>query len=633
MKQLERFLEWGGTKKEIVLLIISGIALLLSIFQLIPLPFDPAWVAIVLCGIPIVLEAVIGLVTAFDIKADVLVSLALIASVIIGEDFAAGEVAFIMQLGALLEELTVARARAGIERLVHLTPRTARVLAEGEERVIPAEKVQVGDLLRVLPGETVPVDGVIRTGQTSINQAVMTGESMPVDKGPGDPVSSGTVNQFGSFDMEAVKVGEDSSIQRMIRLVQSADAGKARIVGIADRWATWIVVIALSAAALTWLVTGQIIRAVTILVVFCPCALVLATPTAIMAAIGNATHHGFLVREGDALERLADVARVTFDKTGTLTQGTPRVTAVESGLPQVDAQTLYGWTAAAEGRSEHPVGRAIAACYRESTGETLKKAENFTMLPGRGVQAQVEGRQITAGNAALLQDLGIPLPEWMRQKAQYHLERGCTVIYLAVDGQAAGITALSDTPRPEAAETVQALRLSGVEPVLLTGDHERAALQVAEQMGIQEVRAGCLPEDKLAYIRSCEQAGQSVCMIGDGINDAPALKTAHVGIAMGGVGSDIAVDAADIVLINDEIRELPHLFRLSRRMMRTIRYNLTFSMGLNAVAIVLAMTGILNPVVGALVHNAGSVFVIANSALLLRWGGKNRAGGAPTEHR
>ena len=624
MEKLERVLAWGGIRRDVVFLVVSGVALLLSIVRVEMLPFDPAWIAIVLCGIPIVLEAIIGLVTAFDIKADVLVSIALVASVVIGETFAAGEVAFIMQLGALLEELTVARARAGIERLVHLTPRTARVLAGGEERIIPAEMVRVGDLLRVLPGETVPVDGVIRTGQTSINQAVMTGESMPVDKGPGDPVSSGTVNQFGSFDMEAEKVGEDSSIQRMIRLVQSADAGKARIVGIADRWATWIVVIALSAAALTWLVTGQVIRAVTILVVFCPCALVLATPTAIMAAIGNATHHGFLVREGDALERLADVARVTFDKTGTLTQGAPRVTAVESGLPHVDTQTLYGWIAAAEGRSEHPLGRAIAACYRESTGETLKKAEQFAMLPGRGVQAQVEGRRIAAGNAELLEDLGISLPEWMRRKAQYYLEQGCTVVYLAVDGQAAGIAALSDAPRPEAGKTVQALRLSGVEPVLLTGDHERAAVQAAQQMGIQEVQAGCLPEDKLAYIRGSEQTGKMVCMIGDGINDAPALKTAHVGIAMGGVGSDIAVDAADIVLINDEIRELPHLFRLSRRMMRTIRYNLTFSMGLNVVAIVLAMTGILNPVVGALVHNAGSVFVIANSALLLRWGTQSK---------
>lgn len=294
MQKLENLLEWGGTKRDIAFLVIGGIALFLSIFDILPLPFDPAWIAIILCGVPIILEAVVGLVTAFDIKADVLVSIALVASVVIGEDFAAGEVAFIMQLGALLEDLTVARARAGIEKLVHLTPRTARVIDGSEERVIPAKEVRVGDILRVLPGETIPVDGVILSGQTSVNQAVMTGESLPVDKKEGDEVFSGTVNQFGSFDMKAEKVGEDSSIQRMIRLVQSADAGRAKIVGIADRWATWIVVIALSAAALTWLISGEIIRAVTILVVFCPCALVLATPTAIMAAIGNATRHGFL---------------------------------------------------------------------------------------------------------------------------------------------------------------------------------------------------------------------------------------------------------------------------------------------------------------------------------------------------
>jgi P-type E1-E2 ATPase len=320
----------GGIRKEIVLLVLGGLALLASILGWRPFPFDMAWIAIVLCGIPIVLEAIIGLVTAFDIKADVLVSIALVASVITGEDFAAGEVAFIMQLGALLEDLTVARARAGIEKLVNLTPQTARRLKDGREEVIAAEQVRIGDVLRVNPGETVPVDGVIVSGQTSINQAVMTGESLPVDKQAGDKVSSGTVNQFGAFDMRATRVGEDSSIQRMIRLVQSADAGKAKIVGIADRWATWIVIIALTAAGLTWLATGQVIRAVTILVVFCPCALVLATPTAIMAAIGNATKHGFLVREGDALERLAAVSRIAFDKTGTLTYGTPQVVAVQS---------------------------------------------------------------------------------------------------------------------------------------------------------------------------------------------------------------------------------------------------------------------------------------------------------------
>lgn len=329
IEKLETALEWGGTAKEITLLIIGAAAVIASLVGFDPLPFDSAWIAIVLCGVPILCEAAIGLITEFDIKADVLVSLALIASVAIGEYFAAGEVAVIMQLGALLESLTVAKARSGIERLVSITPRTARIVSGGTENVVPAEKVQVNNVVRVVPGETVPVDGVIVSGSTAIDQSVMTGESLPVDKQPGDEVQSGTVNQFGAFEMRATKVGEDSSISRMVRLVESADAGKAKIVRLADRWATWIVVIALASAIITWAVTGEIIRAVTILVVFCPCALVLATPTAIMAAIGNVTRRGILVREGDALERLAQVHRIMFDKTGTLTEGVLRVVAVE----------------------------------------------------------------------------------------------------------------------------------------------------------------------------------------------------------------------------------------------------------------------------------------------------------------
>lgn len=615
VQKTEAFLEWGGIKKEITLLAISGVALVVSIFDL--LPFDAAWVAIVLCGIPIVLEALIGLITAFDIKADVLVSLALIAAVLIGEDFAAGEVAFIMQLGALLEDVTVARARAGIEKLVHLTPQTARLLLPDGENIVPAEQVRVGDRLRVLPGESIPVDGVITSGQTSINQAVMTGESLPVDKTVGDEVSSGTVNQYGAFEMRATKVGEDSSIQRMIRLVQSADAGKARIVGLADRWATWIVVIALTAAALTWLITGEIIRAVTILVVFCPCALVLATPTAIMAAIGNATRHGFLVREGDALERLAAVRRIAFDKTGTLTYGTPRVVAVASALAGLDRAGLYALAAGAEQLSEHPLGKAVVAGYREENSGEIAPAESFEMLPGRGVSAVVDGRRVLAGNPQLLADHGVAVsPDAERQRL---LEEGATMIYVAVDGVFAGYLALSDTLRAESAATIAALEAAGVRPVLLTGDHESAAGAIAARLGIREVRAGCLPEDKLEEIGRWQRDGVHVCMIGDGVNDAPALKKADVGIAMGGVGSDIAVEAADIALVDDEVKELPHLMALSRRMMSTIRMNLTFSMGLNFLAIFLAMAGTLNPVVGALVHNAGSVAVILNSALLLKW--------------
>ena len=620
---IERLLEWGGTKKDIICLVLSGLALLISLLDAVPLPVDAAWVAIVLCGLPIIMEAFVGLVTALDIKADVLVSLALIASVCIGEDFAAGEVAFIMQLGALLEDLTVARARAGIEKLVHLTPQTARVLTGGEERIIPAEQVRMHDRLRVLPGETIPVDGVILTGQTSINQAVMTGESMPVDKEPGDAVSSGTVNQYGAFEMEATKIGEDSSIQRMIRLVQSADAGKAKIVGLADRWATWIVIAALTAAALTWALTGEIIRAVTILVVFCPCALVLATPTAIMAAIGNATKHGFLVREGDALERLAQVTRLTFDKTGTLTYGTPQVSAVRS-VGELSEDALYAVTAAAEQFSEHPLGRAIVRCYRREHKAELEQAEDFRMIPGEGVIAKVRGKTVRAGNRKLLGDAAA-LSRELTEEIDAHLHEGSTVTYVSIDGRLAGYIVLSDTLREESAGMIAALYQQHVRPVLLTGDHEEAAKTIGGRLGIREIHADCLPEDKLRYISSCQERGEAVCMIGDGVNDAPALKKAHVGIAMGGIGSDIAVEAADIALVDDEIQELPHLLALSRRMMTTIKRNLCLSMGLNFLAIALAIPGILNPVVGALVHNAGSVVVIVHSALLLGWKQKRKS--------
>lgn len=617
--KLEALPELGGIKRDIVFLVISGMALLNSIFELLPLPFDAAWMAIILCGIPIILEGMIGLVTEFDIKADVLVSLALIAAVCIGENFAAGEVAFIMQLGALLEELTVTKARAGIEKLVHLTPQTARIIGGREERIIPAEQVKVDDVLRVLPGETVPVDGIILSGQTAVNQAVMTGESLPADKTIGDEVSSGTVNQFGAFEMKATKVGEDSSIQRMIRLVQSADAGKAKIVGIADRWATWIVIIALTSAVLTWLVTGEIIRAVTILVVFCPCALVLATPTAIMAAIGNATRHGFLVREGDALERLASVSKIAFDKTGTLTYGTPRVTAVKSVLPQYNSEQLYALCAAAERFSEHPLGKAIVSGYKQTTGKAVTEAEHFRMIPGSGVIGIVDGKEIYAGNSKMINEYRIDMPDIVKKESTGYLMQGSTVIYVAADGSLAGFLVLSDTVRKESARMIDRLKSLNVQPVLLTGDHENAAAAIAKQLNISEVYANCLPEDKLSRIDGYQNQGEQICMIGDGVNDAPALKKANIGIAMGGVGSDIAVDAADIALVDDEIKELPHLIALSKRMMVTIKGNLGFSMGLNFLAIILAVTGILNPVVGALVHNAGSVAVIINSALLLNW--------------
>lgn len=621
IKKIEKFMDFGGVKKDIIFLAISGISLLLSIFNVFPrMKFDIAWVAIILCGVPIVMEAVIGLITEFDIKADVLVSLALIASICIHEDFAAGEVAFIMQLGALLEDLTVAKAQAGIEKLVKLTPQTARIIEGDKEKIIPASEVTVGSLIRVLPGETIPVDGVIVSGRTSINQAVMTGESLPVDKSEGDEVSSGTVNQFGTFDMKATKVGEDSSIQRMINLVKSADAGKAKIVGLADRWATWIVVTALTAAVLTWIITKQPIRAVTILVVFCPCSLVLATPTAIMAAIGNATRHGFLVKEGDALERLAKVSIVTFDKTGTLTVGVPKVVLAKSVSDKYTDEEIYTLTSGLEKNSEHPLGKAVVNCFKKDIKTTLPVTDNFVMVPGQGVKGDIADKTVCAGNKSLMESEQITISKEALKIAKEQTNSGASIIYVAVNGELSGVIALADSVRKESKEMIERLCAAGISPVLITGDNKEAADHIAAEVGITNVNSGCLPEDKLRIINEHQQNKELVCMVGDGINDAPALKSAAVGIAMGGVGSDIAVDAADIALIDDDVKELPHLFTLSHVMMTKIKFNLSFSMLLNFVAIVLAMTGILNPVIGALVHNAGSVFVIINSAFLLKYG-------------
>ena len=617
--KIEYILEYGGEKRAIFQLIISGLSLLISLGKPSFLPFDTAWIAILFCGCPIILEAALKLITEFDIRADVLVSIALIASIAIGEIFAAGEVAFIMQLGSLLEEFTVSKARAGIEKLVHLTPQTARVLRNGMEEIIPAENVQTKEMVRVLPGETIPVDGIILSGQSSVNQAVLTGESLPVDKTTGDEVYSGTVNQFGSLEIQATKVGEDSSIQRMIRLVQSADAGKAKIVRLADRWATWIVITALTAAVLTWLISGELIRAVTILVVFCPCSLVLATPTAIMAAIGNATRHGFLVREGDALERLSSISKITFDKTGTLTCGTPQVVAARSLSSEYSDTDLYALAAAAEQYSEHPLGKAIVEGYKNKINDTLFSAEHFQMIPGEGIIATVKERSVLAGNTKLLSSHHIEISSGVNLEMEELLSHGCTLIYIAINHCFTGYIALSDTVRQESAGVIDGLKKLQVQPVLLTGDNEKAASFIGNQLAIDDIHAHCLPEDKLKWIASYQKQQENVCMIGDGINDAPALKKADVGIAMGGIGSDIAIDAADIAIIDDKIEQLPHLIALSRRMMLVIKCNLTFSMGLNFVAILLAITGMINPIMGALIHNTGSVLVIINAFLLLHY--------------
>ena len=640
MDMLKKMLQGSGTLRDGILLALSAAALLASFAGAEPFGFDMAWVAVLFSGAPIVCGAFLALVREHDIRADLLVSLALIASLAIGEIFAAGEIAFIMQLGAFLEEYTVGRARAGIERLVALAPQMAWRVREGKAEEVRADEVAVGDRLRVLAGEKIPADGRIVTGRTAVDEAVLTGESMPVDKNPGDEVKSGTLNQFGTFEMIAEKVGEDMALTRLIRLVQEADAGKAKIVRLADRWATWIVVFALAASLLAQYITGDVLRAVTVLVVFCPCALVLATPTAVMAAIGNAARCGFLVKEGDALERLSSVTAVAFDKTGTLTNGTPRVQTITPLADGWSDGRVLAAAAALESHSEHPLGKAIVACHAEKSAaagigrersdmdELLAAASpTVDILPGEGIVARSKGAVcLAAGNARLLRRLGIRLAERAEEASLRCLDEGAAIVYLVEGDAVVGLIALADAVRTGAKRMVRRLQEEGLRPVLLTGDNERAAAAVAQSLAIEEVHAHLLPEDKLAAIEKLAKDGSPTAMIGDGINDAPVLKRAFVGIAMGRSGDGIAAEAADIAITQGSVEELSHLFALSRHLMKTIRRNIAFSLALNFLAIALAVTGEIGPVLGALIHNTGSILVIISSALLLHWkSGKDEA--------
>lgn len=576
------------------------------------LPFDIAWTAIILCGVPILTGAVKGLIWEHDVKADVLVAMALVASVTAEEYFAAGEVALIMQIGSLLEDYTSEKANESIGKLIRLSPQKAHVVREGKVFEVSPSELQAGDTVRVLAGETVPVDGKILDGETTIDQSVMTGESIPVDKKTGDTVRSGTINRFGTFTMRVEKRSEDSSLQRMIRLTKEAEENKAPIVSLADKWATWLVFGALAWAGGTWMITGEFMRAVTVLVVFCPCAFILATPTAVLAGIGNAAKYGIIIRSGSALEKLSKIKKAAFDKTGTLTCGKPEVEdIVTDGCDKNELLRLF---AAAESYSEHPLGKAVADSYKGNT----ESVRDFQMQAGQGISAVVAGKKLLAGKGKWLEEQNISVSSFEKQ-AQKAEETGATLIYAAVDGTCRGFFVLSDTIRSDAAQTISRLKKSGVVPLLLTGDNEAAAGYIAGQVGISEVKSGLLPEEKMRIIEDISKSGGAVCMIGDGVNDAPALTRADAGIAMGGIGSDIAIESADAVLVGDEIKRIPYLFMLTKKVMHKVNVNIVAGMIINITAVILSSAGILNPVTGALWHNFGSVFVVINAALLLQY--------------
>lgn len=610
--------------------IVAGVFLLLDLVphlaeefggtpvQISFLPLDPAWVTIVISGIPLLYLAIWRIIHnpgISKISSALLICIAMFAAIAIGDLFAAGEVVFIMAIGALLEEATTNRAKKGLKKLISLAPTKGRRLKDGKEEMIPAEEIRQGDILRILPGETIPVDGTIISGETSVDQSIMTGESLPVDKGVGEEVFCGTINRFGSIDISATKVGENSSLQKLIRMVQDAENKQAPMQRIADRVASWLVPVALLIAILAYVFSGNIVTAVTVLVVFCPCALVLATPTAIMAAIGQATKHGVIIKSGEALEKMGKVDTIAFDKTGTLTYGRLDVSDMISFDESISETDLLSLAASAEAKSEHPLGKAIVA-YAKAKEVPLAESTAFRMTTGKGIFAEVDNRRLRCGNEKFLTEKGV----WIDNKVQSALERlrtqGKASVLVAENQKCIGVIALSDVLRPEAKDMVSRLSDMHTRTVLLTGDHQKTADYFAQQVGISEVRAELLPQEKVQSIEKLQAENHKVCMIGDGVNDAPALKTADVSVAMGSMGSDIAVDAAEVALMSDDISKIPYLKRLSNATVKTIKASITLSMCINFAAIVLSLMEVLTPTTGALVHNAGSCFVVLIAALL-----------------
>lgn len=600
--------------------VISGIFLIADliphIMDIEPI-FHFAYFSVAISGIPLLYSAIRKLIFNKGLKrvsSALLVSIAMICAILIGDVFASGEVAFIMALGEILEEKTTARANKGIKKLINLTPKTGRLITDDGEKIVTCDEIQPGDILRVIPGETIPADGIIISGETSVDEAIMTGESMPIDKTTDDKVFCGTINRFGVIDIRATNVGKDSSLEKLIRMIRDVEDKKAPTERIADKWASILVPVSLLLAVICGIVTRDIVVAVTILVVFCPCALVLATPTAIIAGIGQATKHGVIIKSGEALENMSKVDTVVFDKTGTLTYGKLAVCDV---LPcnGISESELLEHSASAESISEHPLGKAITA-YAKEHSVAISAPTEFSMTVGKGLSAIVNGLQLYCGNIEYIEESNITVTDSITAQLSHLQNEGKATVIVANNNAVLGIIALSDVLRHEAPNMVSALKKAGVTPMLLTGDTPTTAQYFAEKAGISDVYSKLLPQDKVEKIKNLKENGKTTAMIGDGVNDAPALKSADVGIAMGEIGSDIAIDASDITLIGDDISKIPYLKRLSTATVRTIRFGITLSLLINLVGIILSVMKLLTPVTGALVHNAGSLFVILIATML-----------------
>jgi Cd2+/Zn2+-exporting ATPase len=571
-----------------------------------------ALTALVLSGLPILWGAYKGL-SQRQVNVDELVSLAIIACLIEGEFLTAAVVSFVMVFGAMLEEATSNSARKAVESLVSISPDTATVITEGKMQTVPVAEVRVGDLLLVKPGERVPVDGVVMKGITSVDESSMTGEPIPREKGVGDEIYAGTLNQNGVVEVETTKIGEDSTLGKVIKLVSEAEAHKPQAVKLIDRYARWFTPTILVAAGVTWWITGEAGRAITVLIVGCPCALILAAPTAIVASIGRAAKSGILVKGGLFLEETGRANTVLFDKTGTLTEGEPRVDEIY-GVDGIEPSEVLVRAACVEQNSTHPLAKAVLRAAHYAKINICPVEEMVTEI-GRGVRARVQGRLVEVGSACLAGD---DIPEILCSNLENIKENGTTPLLVYEEGRALGVISVADHIRPTARQMVQNLRSLGIKRIgLLSGDHEKAAIPVADSVGLTDAWGELKPEDKLRMIEDFQAKGEVVVYVGDGINDAPALARANVGIAMGEVGTDVALETADIVLMHDDISKLPFLVQLSRRTLKTIKWNIAFGLIFNAVAVLASGGGFLTPIMGAVVHNIGSVLVVLSSASLV----------------
>lgn len=585
--------------------------------------FKPVWISIVISAFPFLVGAIKNIVK-FKIKNSLLITIAVIASVFVGEYFAAAEIAILMAIGELLEDYTVDRAKKGLNDLISSAPKKAKKLIKTNDsytvKEVPIEEIENGDIIRVMPGEIISVDGIIKEGFSSIDQSILTGESLPVDKTVGDEVFCGSMNCFGSIDIIAKDV-ENSSLQKFIDLVERAEKEQTPMQTVIDRLAVKLVPTALLIAIATFVIMmlsnfdlyTSINRAVTVLVVFCPCALFLSTPTAAMASIGQASKHGVIIKTFNALEKLAKVNKIAFDKTGTLTYGKLNVNDIEN-FSEFSDETIMSLISSLESKSEHPIAKSVTE-YLDEKNIKKENVENFKMKIARGVEGEILGNKYFCGNEKYFRENNINVKDNIKEKIEKYSNEAKNIILFGDEKEVLSIVTLSDTLRENAKEMVENLKSFEIEPLLLTGDNLLTAKYFSDKVGITEVKAELSPEEKFENIKNLKE-NNVVCMIGDGINDAPALKLADVSVAMGKTGSDISIESANIVLMGHDVSKIVYLKKLANATVKTIKFNIIISLLINFVAVILSVLGVLNPLIGAIVHNLGSILVILNASLL-----------------